>query len=93
MVNIVSTVDNAVKISRVLVSVSDKSGLDVLIPGLLRINHNIHFYSTGGTYRRIAEIYSRGQMIVEAMPEWRPRFRALFEKLEALADSRKAAVQ
>lgn len=56
MVNIVSKVDNAVKINRVLVSVSDKSGLDELIPGLLQINHDIHFYSTGGTYRRIAEI-------------------------------------
>ncbi len=56
MVNIVEKVDNAVKIRRVLVSVSDKSGLDVLIPGLLKINPDVHFYSTGGTYRRIAEI-------------------------------------
>ena len=43
--------------------------------------------------RRIAEIYSRGQVLVEALPEWRPRFRALFEKLKASATSREAVLQ
>ena len=43
--------------------------------------------------RRIAEIYSRGQLLVEAMPEWRPRFCELFDKLEAMVVSQKAAVQ
>ena len=56
MVNIVSKVDNRVEVRRVLVSVSDKSGLDVLIPGLLEINPEIRFYSTGGTYAAIAQI-------------------------------------
>ncbi|MBN1875595.1 MAG: hypothetical protein JXA33_15325 [Anaerolineae bacterium] len=56
MVNIVHHVDQWVKIQRVLVSVSDKSGLEILIPGLVDVNPDIHFYSTGGTYRRIAEI-------------------------------------
>jgi phosphoribosylaminoimidazolecarboxamide formyltransferase/IMP cyclohydrolase len=56
MVNIVSQVDDWVKIERVLVSVSDKSGLEALIPGLVALNSEIHFYSTGGTYRQLAEI-------------------------------------
>ena len=55
-VNIVGDIDNLVKIKRVLVSVSDKSGLDRLIPGLLKINPRITFYSTGGTYQAIEEI-------------------------------------
>lgn len=56
MVNIVQKVDNSVTIRHVLISVSDKSGLDVLIPGLIALNPYIHFYSTGGTYGRISEI-------------------------------------
>lgn len=35
--------------------------------------------------RRIAETYSRGQMIVEAMPQWRPQFVSLFRKIETEA--------
>jgi phosphoribosylaminoimidazolecarboxamide formyltransferase/IMP cyclohydrolase len=54
--NIVREIDNWVKIQRVLVSVSDKTGLDVLIPGLIEINPEIHFYSTGGTHTAISKI-------------------------------------
>ncbi len=39
-----------------LVSVSDKAGLKGLIPALVAVNPAVHFYSTGGTCRRIAEI-------------------------------------
>ena len=56
MVNIVKDVDNWVKIERVLVSVSDKTGLEILVPGLLSANPELHLYSTGGTYRAIAAI-------------------------------------
>ena len=56
MVNIVHQIDNWIKIQRVLVSVSDKSGLESLIPGLVKINPDVHFYSTGGTYKAIAGI-------------------------------------
>jgi MinD superfamily P-loop ATPase len=31
--------------------------------------------------RKIAEAYSRGEMIVEAMPEWREKFQELFERI------------
>jgi phosphoribosylaminoimidazolecarboxamide formyltransferase/IMP cyclohydrolase len=54
--NFVEKIDDRVKIERVLVSVYDKGGLDSLIPQLLRINPDIVLYSTGGTYRAIAEI-------------------------------------
>ena len=54
--NIVDKVDDRVKINRVLVSVSDKSDLDVLIPGLMDINPEVHVYSTGGTHDAIAGI-------------------------------------
>ncbi|MFO7742725.1 MAG: hypothetical protein R6X31_10485 [Anaerolineae bacterium] len=54
--NIVERVDDRVKIERALVSVSDKSGLDVLIPGLIEANPTVRFYSTGGTFQAIARI-------------------------------------
>ena len=48
--------DDLVEVRHVLVSVSDKNGLDLLIPGLLDIVPQVHFFSTGGTYGRIKEI-------------------------------------
>lgn len=39
-----------------LVSVFDKSNLDTLVHGLLSLNPRVHFYSTGGTGKRIIEI-------------------------------------
>ena len=54
--NVVDRVDDRVKVRHVLVSVSDKRGLDTLIPGLLEVNPGIRFFSTGGTYARIKEI-------------------------------------
>ncbi len=56
MVNIVDRCDDVVYIQRVLISVSDKMGLEELIPGLIEINPNVHFTSTGGTFNRIAQI-------------------------------------
>jgi MinD superfamily P-loop ATPase len=32
--------------------------------------------------RRIAEAYSRGEMLVEVIPEWREKFLDLFEKVK-----------
>ena len=54
--NIVEKVDDKVKINTVLVSVSDKTGLETLIPGLLKQNPDLMIMSTGGTYKRIKEI-------------------------------------
>ena len=54
--NVVERVDDLVKVRNIVVSVSDKSGLDRLIPDLVRINPQIRIFSTGGTYGRIGEI-------------------------------------
>jgi len=55
-VNIVSEVDDWVRIRNVLISVSDKRGLEILVPGLVSINDSLRIFSTGGTYQKIAEI-------------------------------------
>jgi phosphoribosylaminoimidazolecarboxamide formyltransferase/IMP cyclohydrolase len=55
-INVVEKIDGFVKIRHVIVSVSDKSGLETFVPALLDINPDIRFFSTGGTYGRIKEI-------------------------------------
>ena len=54
--NIVDKIDSGVAVNHVLVSVSDKAGLDQLIPGLVAVNPAVKLYSTGGTFKAIAEI-------------------------------------
>ena len=54
--NYVSRCDDRVAVRNVLVSVADKRGLDALIPGLLKIQPTIRFYSTGGTWSRLKEL-------------------------------------
>ena len=54
--NIVTKIDDRVKISHVLVSVSDKTGLDTFIPALVAQNPDVMIYSTGGTFKAISEI-------------------------------------
>ena len=34
--------------------------------------------------RRIAEAYSRGDMIVDVMPEWKEKFQELYEKIKKI---------
>ena len=55
-INVVQKTDDLVKVKNVLVSVSDKNGLDVLIPQLISINPEIKIFSTGGTFSKIKEI-------------------------------------
>lgn len=55
-INTVSTIDDLVAINHVLVSVSDKSGLDLFIPKLIDINPKVKILSTGGTFTHIAKI-------------------------------------
>lgn len=54
--NIVNKIDGDVKIKRALISVSDKTGLDTFIPGLVEACPEIVIYSTGGTFGKIKEI-------------------------------------
>lgn len=51
-----ATAAQLVPIERVLISVSDKSGLEEFVRGLLSSNRDLTIYSTGGTYRAIREI-------------------------------------
>ncbi|MGC9025610.1 MAG: hypothetical protein ACP5NB_12430, partial [Chloroflexia bacterium] len=66
--NIVCEVDDLVPIRRVLVSVWDKAGLEVLIPGLVEVSPEVCFYSTGGTYRAIAQILGKEQAARRLVP-------------------------
>lgn len=53
MLNIVQDIDNRVAVRHVLISVSDKTGLDTFIPALLDACPGVTLYSTGGTYNAI----------------------------------------
>lgn len=55
-VNYVERIDDRVRVRTVLISVSDKSGLDELVKGLIGVDPNVQILSTGGTHARIAEI-------------------------------------
>jgi phosphoribosylaminoimidazolecarboxamide formyltransferase/IMP cyclohydrolase len=54
--NLVEKIDGGVKVNHVLASVSDKSGLEDFIPGLVEVNPDVKIYSTGGTYKAIGDI-------------------------------------
>ena len=53
---IVKEIDDFVKIRNILISVSDKSNLDIFINNLLRIIPDIKIFSTGGTYDYLSSI-------------------------------------
>ncbi len=55
-INKVEKIDNLVKVKHVLVSVSDKNGLAEFIPELVKMDPDIKFFSTGGTYSKIKDI-------------------------------------
>ena len=59
-INVVEDIDNQVKVNHVLVSVSDKQGLESFVPRLLALNPDIRFFSTGGTFNRLKEIIGSG---------------------------------
>ncbi len=54
--NFVETIDDRVPLRRALISVFNKRGLDLLVPGLLRANPDLSILSTGGSYVAIAAI-------------------------------------
>lgn len=55
-INFVEQIDDAVAIRNVLVSVSDKAGLETLIPDLVRLDPALKLYSTGGTFQALQKI-------------------------------------
>lgn len=54
--NIVNEIDGRIKVRNVLISVSDKTGLDTFVPALISACPDVKIYSTGGTYTKIKEI-------------------------------------
>ena len=54
--NVVEKIDDFVMVRHVLASVFDKTGLEELIPELLKINPEMKIFSTGGTYAKLQEI-------------------------------------
>ncbi|RPH48909.1 MAG: hypothetical protein EHM85_15630 [Desulfobacteraceae bacterium] len=55
-INIVEKIDDLIKVKHILVSVSDKKGLESFIPELVGINPGIRIFSTGGTFAKLKEI-------------------------------------
>mgnify|MGYP000902484475 CR=1 FL=1 len=51
--NTVTRIDDRVAVRRALISLSDKTGLDGLVRGLMAANPAIRLYSTGGTFAAI----------------------------------------
>ena len=58
-IEMVEKIDDFIKIRHLIISVSDKNGLDDFIPGILKINPEVKFFSTGGTYRKIKQILGK----------------------------------
>ena len=54
--NIVTDIDNRVRVRNVLMSVSDKTGLETFVPALVAACPGVKIYSTGGTYAKVKEI-------------------------------------
>jgi phosphoribosylaminoimidazolecarboxamide formyltransferase/IMP cyclohydrolase len=54
--NIVTKIDDEVAVRHVLVSVSDKAGLESFIPALVEVCRGLMIYSTGGTFSRLEQI-------------------------------------
>ena len=52
-INTVNEIDNLISVNNMLISVSDKSGLDDFVSGLIDLNPGIHILSTGGTFAAI----------------------------------------
>jgi phosphoribosylaminoimidazolecarboxamide formyltransferase / IMP cyclohydrolase len=59
--NIVSTIDDRVEIKHVLMSVSDKTGLDSFVPALIAACPSVKILSTGGTYTAIQNMLTPAQ--------------------------------
>lgn len=57
--NIVEKIDDQVSVNHVLISVSDKGGLETFAPRLLALKPNIQIFSTGGTFARLREILGK----------------------------------
>ena len=58
-INVVERIDDRVQIRHMLVSVSDKSGLDAFVPELVRLNPDLRIFSTGGTFSHLEKVLGK----------------------------------
>jgi phosphoribosylaminoimidazolecarboxamide formyltransferase/IMP cyclohydrolase len=58
-INVVERIDDRVQIRHMLVSVSDKSGLEAFVPELVRLNPDLRIFSTGGTFSHLEKILGK----------------------------------
>ena len=69
--NEVKQIRNMEKVQNVLLSVFDKTNLDKLVAGLIEVNPQIQFFSTGGTFRKVKEILgSNWQKYLKSVSEY-----------------------
>ena len=68
--NRVSKIDEFVEVKNVLISLSDKSNLEILVNGLIKVNPDVTIFSTGGTFEKIKTILGS---------EWDKNLRAVSE--------------
>ena len=54
--NVVSEIDGRVAVRHVLMSVSDKTGLEAFVPGLVAACPGVKIYSTGGTFTALQQL-------------------------------------
>ena len=54
--NIVTKTDDRVPVKHVLMSVSDKTGLETFVPSLVKACPGVKIFSSGGTYTKVKEI-------------------------------------
>lgn len=62
MIRKVTKIDDLVRVRTAMITVSDKTGLDILVPGLIEINQNIGIFTTGGTFDAIKKIVTPAQL-------------------------------
>jgi phosphoribosylaminoimidazolecarboxamide formyltransferase/IMP cyclohydrolase len=62
MKNRVTKVSKLIPIRKVLLSVSDKTGLEDFVIGLVQVCPQVQFYSTGGTFNSIKSMVDQGKV-------------------------------
>jgi phosphoribosylaminoimidazolecarboxamide formyltransferase/IMP cyclohydrolase len=58
-INRVERIEEQVALRHVLISVSDKRGLDLFVPELVRLNPSLRIFSTGGTFGHLEKILGK----------------------------------
>ena len=66
--NIVKDIDSRVAVKHVLMSVSDKTGLEAFVPALVKACPGVKIYSTGGTLLLSQQIVMEGIIDITRLP-------------------------